>query len=73
MIEQGFNYADSTIKEMTDLCETRVEYLEPKQEKKRINQPKLAVQTRNTIYLHDECSHSTTSCKDLCAMVNKHK
>ena len=36
MIEQGFNYADSTIKEMTDFCETRVETLEPKEEKKKI-------------------------------------
>ena len=33
MIEQGFNYADSTIKEMTDLFETKVENLEPKEEK----------------------------------------
>ena len=35
MIEQGFNYADSTIKEMTDFFETRVENLEPKEEKKK--------------------------------------
>ena len=35
MIEQGFNYADSTIKEMTDFLETRVENLEPKEEKKK--------------------------------------
>ena len=35
MIEQGFNYADSTIKEMTDLFETRVENLEPKEEMKK--------------------------------------
>ena len=27
MIEQGFNYADSTVKEMTDLFETRAENL----------------------------------------------
>ena len=30
MIEQGLNYADSTIKEMTDILETRAENLEPK-------------------------------------------
>ena len=35
MFEHGFKYADSTIKEMTDLFETRVENLEPKVEKKK--------------------------------------
>ena len=35
MIEQGFNYADSTIKEMTDFFETKVENLEPKEDKKK--------------------------------------
>ena len=30
MIERHFNYADSTIKEMTDFFETRVENMEPK-------------------------------------------
>ena len=35
MIEQGFNYADSTIKEMTDFFETRVENLEPKEDRKK--------------------------------------
>ena len=34
MIEQGFNYADSTIKEMTDFFEIRVENMEPKEDKK---------------------------------------
>ena len=33
MIEQGFNYLDSTIKEMTDFFETRVENLKPKVER----------------------------------------
>ena len=37
MIEQGFNYADSTIKEMTDFFETKVENLELKEEKKKIS------------------------------------
>ena len=37
MIEQGFNYADSTIKEMTDLFETRVENLEPKEDKNKFS------------------------------------
>ena len=32
MIEQGFNYAASTIKEMTDFFETNVENLEPKED-----------------------------------------
>ena len=35
MIEQGFNFADSTIKEMTHFFETRVENLGPKEEKKK--------------------------------------
>ena len=35
MIEQGINYADSTIKEMTDIFKTRVKNLEPKEEKKK--------------------------------------
>ena len=35
MIEQCFNYADSTIKEMTDFFETIAENLEPKEEKKK--------------------------------------
>ena len=35
MIEQGFNYADYTVKEMTDFYENRVENLEPKEEKKK--------------------------------------
>ena len=35
MIEQGFNSADSTIKEMISFFETRVEYLEPKEDKKK--------------------------------------
>ena len=34
MIEQGFNYADSTVKDMTDFFKTRVEHLDPKEEKK---------------------------------------
>ena len=35
MIEQGFNYADSTVKEMSDFFETRVENLEPKEDRKK--------------------------------------
>ena len=35
MIEQGFNYADSTVQEMSDFLETRVENLETKKEKKK--------------------------------------
>ena len=35
MIEQGFNYADCTIKEMTDLIETRVENLGPREDRKK--------------------------------------
>ena len=34
MIEQDFNYAESTTKEMSDFFETKVENLEPKEEKK---------------------------------------
>ena len=35
MIEQSFNYTDSTIKEMTDFFETRLENLEPKKDKEK--------------------------------------
>ena len=35
MIEQDFNYSDPTIKEMTDIFETRVENSELKEEKKK--------------------------------------
>ena len=35
MIKQGFNYADSIIKEMTDFFGTRVENLEHKEDKKK--------------------------------------
>ena len=37
IIEQGFNYADSTIKEMSAFFETRVDYLEPKEDKKKFS------------------------------------
>ena len=35
MIEQGFIYADSTIKEKTSLFETRVENFEPMEDRKK--------------------------------------
>ena len=35
MIEQGFNYTDSTVKEMTDFFETRVENLGAKEDRKK--------------------------------------
>ena len=35
MIEQGFNHTNSTIKEMIDFVQTRVENLEPKEDKKK--------------------------------------
>ena len=35
MIEQGFNYSDSTIREMADFFETRVDNLELKEEKEK--------------------------------------
>ena len=34
IIEQGFNYVDSTIKEMTDFFESGVENSEPKEDSK---------------------------------------
>ena len=30
-------------------------------------------QSKNTIFLYGKCSRSTDNCKDICAMVNKHK
>ena len=38
MIEQGFSYVNSTIKEMIVFFETRVENLEPEEEKKNLQQ-----------------------------------
>ena len=38
MIEEGFNNADSAIKEMTDFFETRLDNLKPKVEKKNLQQ-----------------------------------
>ena len=35
MIEQAFNYADSTFKEMSEFFESRVKNLEPKEDKKK--------------------------------------
>ena len=100
LIEQGFNYIDSTIKEMSDFFETRVENLEPKEDRNNLQQlPRKALRKlrkgkeKTPIYivvesseestkayrpskkyciLHGKCSHSTESCKDLHAMVNKH-
>ena len=99
MIEQGLNYADSTIKEMTDFFEIKVWNLELKEEKKifsaaakrtlkKIKERKREDSDSSVIesskeftlarrpskkyfILHDKCSHSSDSCKDLCAMVNK--
>ena len=102
MIEQGFNYAGSTIKDMTDFFETRAESLDPKEDMKKSssaakkshkhssNKPKgedsdssviesseeYSVEckpNRKYCVLHVKCSHSTDYCKDLCAMINKHK
>ena len=101
MIEQGFNYAGSTIKEMTDFFETRVENLQPKEGKKisstaakkakkstkkrkREDSDSSVVESseestearrpnKKCCNLHGKYSHSTVSCKDLRAMVNKHK
>ena len=38
IIEQGSKDADSTIKEMTDFFETRLENLEPKKDEKNLQQ-----------------------------------
>ena len=35
MIEQGFNYTDSTVKEMSGFFDARVKSLKPKEEKKK--------------------------------------
>ena len=37
MIEQGFNDADSTIKEITDFFRTAKKTLEPKEDKKKFS------------------------------------
>ena len=100
MIEQGFNYANSTIKEKSNFIETRVENLEPKEDEKifcsyqiipqKIKKSKREDSDSSVVesseestearrpskkycILYGKCSHSTNSCKDLRAMVNKHK
>ena len=101
MIEQGFNYADSIIKDMSDIFETRVENLEPKEDrknssvaskksKKSLNKRKKEDSNSSLVesseestearrpskkycILHGKCSQSKDRCKDVRAMVNKHK
>ena len=101
MIEQGFIYADSTIKEKSDLFDTRVKNMEPKEDKKKSSAAAKKVKNstnkrkrkdsnssvvefrkesteacrpiKKDCILHGICSHSMDSCKDLHAMVNKHK
>ena len=46
-IEQELIYADSTVKEITDLFETRVENLEPRDEKKNLLWPPRKRKTGN--------------------------
>ena len=86
MIEQGFNYADSTIKEMIDFFQTRVEKLEPKKDQKKSsvaaqkskklhNKRKMEDSNSNVVGSSKESTkarHSMDSCKDLRAMVSKH-
>ena len=45
--QQGFNYVDSTAKEMTEFFETRVESLEPRDEKKCLLWPATKRKKRN--------------------------
>ena len=101
MIKQGFNYADSTIKEICDFFETRVENLEPKEDKKKSSaaakktlknakkrkredsgssvvqsseeSTKARRPNKKYCIFHGKYNHSTDNCKDLYAMVNKHK
>ena len=101
IIEQGFNYADSAIKEMTDFVETRVEKLESKEDKKKssaaVKKSKKSTKKRKKLdsdsnveesskkstdahrpskkycILHGKYSHSMDNCKDLSAMITKHK
>ena len=48
MIEPDFNYADSTIKEMTDFFETRVENLEPNENIKKSSAAAKKMKEKNT-------------------------
>ena len=48
MVEQDFNYTDSTIKEMIDFFETRVETWSPR--KKRKNCPMLKIGWHKTFF-----------------------
>ena len=61
MIEQGFNYAASTIKEMTDFFETREENLEHKEDKNKSskaskkNQEKKSSKEKKKVRLRLKC------------------
>ena len=55
-IEQGFNHAHSTVNEMTDFFETRLENLEPKEDKKNFQQPLRKEKIRN---LSRKCKEKT--------------
>ena len=46
MIEQGFNYAVSTVKKKNDFFETRVDNLEPKEDKKQSSMYPIKKRTR---------------------------
>ena len=43
MIEQGFNSMDAIVKDMTNIFETRVENLDPKEDKKNFTSSKQKV------------------------------
>ena len=101
MIDQAFNYVESTVKEMTDLFEIRVENLKltkdkkksfaaacKSKEKKSLKKCKRTDYNSSVVQSSEESSverqlnkkfymlhgnHFTDKCKDLNAMINKHK
>ena len=50
MIEQGFNYADSIVKEINDFFEFRVENMEPKDEKKIVSNCQETIIRKDVLY-----------------------
>ena len=98
MIEQGFNYTDSTIKKISHFFKIKVEKLKRRKEKSLVASKKSLKKikkrpredsnssvvessekctearhpSKKYCILHDKCSHSTDSCIDLRAMINKH-
>ena len=82
MIEECFNYADSTMKGMTDLFETRKENLEPNEDKKKsstaskkshkkIKKRKREDSKSSVVDSSEESTEARQKCKKYCILHGK--